>query len=51
MQHLSVKEYIETDDAIFDHDSEFFDKPSNMGTKVISTSPSTIPDPISLSNA
>ena len=49
--HLSVKQYLEQDDAKFDDDLGIFDNPSNMGTKVISTSPSTILDPIISINA
>ena len=45
--HLSVQDYIEKDDVFKnDVDSGIFDNPSNMGTKVISTSPSTTLDPI-----
>ena len=51
LTHLSVKDYLKTDDVIFDEDSGFLDKPSNMGTKVISTAPSTIPDYIFKRNA
>ena len=42
-----MKHYIEQDDVFKnDADSGILDNPSNMGTKVISTSPSTILDPI-----
>ena len=46
LRHYSVNDYLLADDNIFDEDLGIFDNPSNMGTKVISTSPSTIPNPI-----
>ena len=46
IMHLSVKDYLSKDDVKYDDDLGIFDNPSNMGTKVISTSPSTTLDPI-----
>ena len=43
---ISVNDYLNADDAIFQDDLGIFDNPSKMGTKVISTSPSTTLDPI-----
>ena len=48
---ISIQDYLEIDDVKFDKGLGIFDNPSNMGTKVISTSPSTPLDPISFSNA
>ena len=46
--HLSIEDYLLDDDVKFDDDLGIFDNPSKMGTKVISTSPSTTLDPIIL---
>ena len=46
LRYISVNDYLEADDAKYDEDLGIFDNPSNMGTKVISASPSTTPDPI-----
>ena len=43
---ISVQSYIEEDDVTFQDDLGILDNPSKMGTKVISTSPSTTLDPI-----
>ena len=46
-EHISVKHYMEQDDDAKNIDDlGIFDNPSKMGTKVISTSPSTTLDPI-----
>ena len=51
LRNISVKDYLEQDDAKIDEDLGILDKPSNIGTKVISASLSTILDPIILNNA